>query len=162
MQQTATEKVEAAKKVADDAKAEQAKEVAKLQKVQDALMKELMSARKVRTTLEQQRQLALLEESQANQATQTPGQKVSGQILASRVVQQLELRKQSVIKLSHLPRPKFLHESHMCGVLRGQIHLTVLVWFMQHINLQALDGQIGIVLTQRYIRAIPSMFHSMN
>jgi cell wall-associated NlpC family hydrolase len=75
VQQTATEKVEAAKKVADDAKAEQAKEVAKLQKVQDALMKELMSARKVRTTLEQQRQLALLEESQANQANQTPGQK---------------------------------------------------------------------------------------
>jgi cell wall-associated NlpC family hydrolase len=75
VQETATEKVEAAKKVADDAKAEQAKEVAKLQKVQDALMKELMSARKVRTTLEQQRQLALLEESQANQATQTVGQK---------------------------------------------------------------------------------------
>ena len=65
----------AAKKAADDAKAEQAEEVAKLQKVQDALMKELLSARKVRTTLEQQRQLALLEESQANQATQTPGQK---------------------------------------------------------------------------------------
>jgi cell wall-associated NlpC family hydrolase len=75
VQETATEKVEAAKKVADDAKAEQAQEVAKLQKVQDALMKELLSARKVRTTLEQQRQLALLEESQANQATQTPGQK---------------------------------------------------------------------------------------
>ena len=75
VQQTATAKVEAAKKVADDAKAEQAKEVAKLQKVQDLLMKELMSARKVRTTLEQQRQLALLEEAQANQADQTPGQK---------------------------------------------------------------------------------------
>ena len=64
-----------AKKVADDAKAEQAKEVAKLQKVQDELMRQLMSARKVRTTLEQQRQLALLEESQASTATQTPGQK---------------------------------------------------------------------------------------
>ena len=74
-QQTATDKVAAAKKVADDAKAEQAKEVAKLQKIQDALMRELLSARKVRTTLEQQRQLALLEESQANQAEQTPGQK---------------------------------------------------------------------------------------
>ena len=47
VQETATEKVEAAKKVADDAKAEQAQEVAKLQKVQDALMKELLSARKV-------------------------------------------------------------------------------------------------------------------
>jgi len=73
-QQKATEKVAAAKKIADDAKAEQAKEVAKLQKIQDQLMKELMSARKVRTTLEQQRQLALLEEAQANQAGQTPGQ----------------------------------------------------------------------------------------
>jgi len=74
-QQLATDKVAAAKKVADDAKAEQAKEVAKLQKVQDALMRELLSARKVRTTLEQQRQLALLEESQANTAAQTGGQK---------------------------------------------------------------------------------------
>jgi cell wall-associated NlpC family hydrolase len=75
VQQLATDKVAAAKKVADDAKAEQAKEVAKLQAVQDKLMKELLSARKVRTTLEQQRQLALLEESQANTATQTGGQK---------------------------------------------------------------------------------------
>ena len=75
VQQTATDKVAAAKKVADDAKAEQAKEVAKLQAVQDKLMKELLSARKVRTTLEQQRQLALLEESQANTAAQTGGQK---------------------------------------------------------------------------------------
>jgi cell wall-associated NlpC family hydrolase len=71
----ATEKVEAAKKVADDAKEEQAKEVAKLQKVQDELMRQLNSARKVRTTLEQQRQLALLEESQANTAAQTGGQR---------------------------------------------------------------------------------------
>ena len=75
VQLVATQKVEAAKKVADDAKAEQAKEVAKLQKVQDELMRQLMSARKVRTTLEQQRQLALLEESQTGTATQTAGQK---------------------------------------------------------------------------------------
>ncbi len=75
VQQLATDKVAAAKKVADDAKAAQAKEVAKLQAVQDKLMKDLLSARKVRTTLEQQRQLALLEESQANTATQTGGQK---------------------------------------------------------------------------------------
>lgn len=73
-QQKATDKVAAAKKTADDAKVEQAKEVAKLQKVQDQLMRDLLSARKVRTTLEQQRQLALLEEAQANQADQTPGQ----------------------------------------------------------------------------------------
>ena len=75
VQQKATEKVAAAKQIADDAKAEQAKEVAKLQKVQDAIMKELASAKKVRTTLEQQRQLALLEESQANTAANTAGQK---------------------------------------------------------------------------------------
>ena len=74
-QQKATDKVAAAKKIADDAKAEQAKEVSKLQKVQDAIMKELASAKKVRTTLEQQRQLALLEESQANTAANTAGQK---------------------------------------------------------------------------------------
>jgi cell wall-associated NlpC family hydrolase len=74
VQQKATDKVAAAKRTADEAKAEQAKEVAKLQKVQDQLMKDLLSARKVRTTLEQQRQLALLEEAQANQAGQTPGQ----------------------------------------------------------------------------------------
>ena len=75
VQQVATDKVAATKKLADDAKTEQAQEVAKLQKVQDELMRQLMSARKVRTTLEQQRQLALLEESQANTATQTGGQK---------------------------------------------------------------------------------------
>lgn len=75
VQQLATDKVAAAKKVADVAKAEQEVEVAKLQKVQDALMRELLSARKVRITLEQQRQLALLEEAQANQAEQTTGQK---------------------------------------------------------------------------------------
>ena len=74
VQQKATEKVAAAKKTADDAQSEQQKEVARLQKIQDDLMKELMSARKVRTTLEQQRALALLEESQANTATFTPNQ----------------------------------------------------------------------------------------
>ena len=75
VQQIATDKVAATKKVADDAKAEQAKEVAKLQKVQDELLRQVLSAQKVRTTLEQQRQLALLEESQAGTAAQTSGQK---------------------------------------------------------------------------------------
>ena len=70
----ATEKVAAAKKVADDAKALQQKEVDKLRAVQDKLIKELSKARNVRVTLEQQRQLALLEEAQAGQAAQTPGQ----------------------------------------------------------------------------------------
>lgn len=70
----ATEKVAAAKKVADDAKALQQKEVDKLRSVQDALIKELTKAKNVRITLEQQRQLALLEEAQAGQAAQTPNQ----------------------------------------------------------------------------------------
>jgi len=70
----ATEKVAAAKKVADDAKALQQKEVDKLRAIQDQLIKELSRAKNVRVTLEQQRQLALLEEAQAGQAAQTPGQ----------------------------------------------------------------------------------------
>jgi peptidoglycan DL-endopeptidase CwlO len=70
----ATEKVAAAKKVADDAKALQQKEVDALRAVQDKLIKELAKARSVRVTLEQRRQLALLEEAQAGQAAQTPGQ----------------------------------------------------------------------------------------
>jgi cell wall-associated NlpC family hydrolase len=74
VQETATAKVAAAKKVADDAQALQQKEVDKLQAVQDKLMKELASARNVRVTLEQQRQLALLEESQANTASTTINQ----------------------------------------------------------------------------------------
>ena len=69
IQVTATAKVAAAKKVADDAQALQQKEVNKLQAVQNQLMKELASARNVRVTLEQQRQLALLEENQATIAT---------------------------------------------------------------------------------------------
>ena len=73
-QADATERVEEAKKEADSAEAEQQKEVDKLQKVQDQLARELNSARKVRLTLEQQRQLALLEEENARRAEQTPGQ----------------------------------------------------------------------------------------
>ena len=73
-QVTATAKVAAAKKVADDAQALQQKEVNKLRAVQDKLMQELATARNVRVTLEQQRQLALLEESQANTAANTINQ----------------------------------------------------------------------------------------
>ena len=97
-QQKATDKVAAAKKVADDAKAAQAKEVAKLQKIQDQLMKELLSARKVRTTLEQQRQLALLEEAQANQAGQTAGQ--------SKVWPDIGFKGRSTIRTSQAQRLK--------------------------------------------------------
>ena len=74
IQVVATAKVEATKKVADAAQALQQKEVDKLRAVQDKLIKELASARNVRVTLEQQRQLALLEESQANTATTTINQ----------------------------------------------------------------------------------------
>ncbi len=74
VQAIATAKVAAAKKTADDAQALQQKEVDKLRAVQDKLMKELAKAKNVRVTLEQQRQLALLEESQANTATTTINQ----------------------------------------------------------------------------------------
>jgi len=74
LQVTATAKVAAAKKVADDAQALQQQEVNKLQAVQNKLMQELASARNVRVTLEQQRQLALLEENQATIATTTINQ----------------------------------------------------------------------------------------
>ena len=74
-QETATAKVAAAKKVADDARTEQQKEVDRLQAIQDKLARDLASAKRVRITLEQQRALALLEESQANTAANTGGQK---------------------------------------------------------------------------------------
>lgn len=74
VQEAATAKVAAAKKVADDAQALQQKEVDKLRAVQDKLMKELSKARAARVTLEQQRQLALLEESQASTAAVTINQ----------------------------------------------------------------------------------------
>lgn len=74
IQAVATAKVAAAKKTADDAQALQQKEVDKLRAVQDKLIAELAKAKNVRITLEQQRQLALLEESQANTATTTINQ----------------------------------------------------------------------------------------
>ena len=74
VQAAATAKVAAAKKVADDAQALQQKEVNKLRAVQDALIAEFAKAKNVRVTLEQQRQLALLEESQANTAATTINQ----------------------------------------------------------------------------------------
>ena len=67
----ATQKVAQAKAEADQARAEQQKEVDRLQKIQDQVLKELNSARKTRVTLEQQRQLALLEEANANIADNT-------------------------------------------------------------------------------------------
>jgi cell wall-associated NlpC family hydrolase len=74
IQAVATAKVAEAKKIADDAQTLQQKEVNKLRAVQDKLIAELAKAKNVRITLEQQRQLALLEESQANTATTTINQ----------------------------------------------------------------------------------------
>jgi len=73
-QVAATNKVAAAKKIADDAKAAQQVEVDKLKIVQNRLAVELVQAKNTRVTLEQQRQLALLEEANANIAANTPGQ----------------------------------------------------------------------------------------
>ena len=69
-----TEKVAVAKKEADAIRDAQQKEVDKLQAVQDKLQKELASARKVRLTLEQRRQLALLEETRSTEASKVPNQ----------------------------------------------------------------------------------------
>lgn len=73
-QAAVTVRVAAAKKEADDARSEQQKEVDKLQAVQDKLQRDLASAKKVRITLEQKRQLAILEETRANEATKTKTQ----------------------------------------------------------------------------------------
>ena len=73
-QAEATVKVAAAKKAADEAAAMQQEEVNKLQAVQDKLAKELAVAQKKRLTLEQQRQIALLEEANAGIAAITPDQ----------------------------------------------------------------------------------------
>lgn len=73
-QRVVTIRVAEAKKEADDARAEQQKEVDKLQAVQDKLQRDLASAKKVRITLEQRRQLAILEETRANEATKVTGQ----------------------------------------------------------------------------------------
>lgn len=69
-----TEKVAVAKKEADAIRDAQQKEVDKLQAVQDKLQKELASARKVRLTLEERRQLALLEETRSTEASKVPNQ----------------------------------------------------------------------------------------
>jgi peptidoglycan DL-endopeptidase CwlO len=73
-QRVVTIRVADAKQEADDARAEQQKEVDKLQAVQDKLQRDLASAKKVRITLEQRRQLAILEETRANEATKVTGQ----------------------------------------------------------------------------------------
>ena len=73
-QEVATVKVAETKKVADKAKAAQQKEVDKLRAVQNKLATELAKAKNFRVSLEVQRQLALLEESNAATATKTPNQ----------------------------------------------------------------------------------------
>ncbi len=73
-QRVVTVKVASAKEEADGAKAAQQKEVNKLQAVQDKLQRDLASAKRVRITLEQKRQLAILEETRANEAKKVKGQ----------------------------------------------------------------------------------------
>jgi cell wall-associated NlpC family hydrolase len=69
-----TVRVAAAKQEADDAKVEQQKEVNKLQAVQDKLQRDLASAKRVRITLEQKRQLAILEETRSIEASKVKNQ----------------------------------------------------------------------------------------
>lgn len=73
-QRLVTIRVADAKQEADAARTEQQKEVDKLQAVQDKLQRDLASAKKVRITLEQRRQLAILEETRATEATKVTGQ----------------------------------------------------------------------------------------
>lgn len=73
-QRVITVKVAAVKKDADDAKEVQQKEVSRLQAIQDKLQRDLASAKKVRITLEQRRQLAILEETRANEASKVKNQ----------------------------------------------------------------------------------------
>ena len=70
-QVVATAKVAATKKIADDAKALQQKEVNRLLAIENQLMAELAKARNIRLTLEQQLQLAQLEEANAAIASTT-------------------------------------------------------------------------------------------
>ena len=70
----AAAKVAEAKKAADDAQSAQQKEVTRLQGIQNQLMAELSKAKNFRITLEQQRQLSLLEEASADIAANTPNQ----------------------------------------------------------------------------------------
>ncbi len=73
-QASATNKVAAAKKVAEAIKTSQQQEVDSLMALQNQLMSELAKAHNVTVTLEQQRQLAILEEQRANTAARTSGQ----------------------------------------------------------------------------------------
>jgi len=70
-QAVATAQVAATKKSADDAKAIQQKEVNRLLAIENQLMAELSKARNIRLTLEQQLQLAQLEEANAAIASTT-------------------------------------------------------------------------------------------
>lgn len=72
-QETAIIKVASTKKSAEDAEARQQGEVDRLQAIEDELLKQLASAKKKRVTLEQIRQIALLEESRSNKADRTSG-----------------------------------------------------------------------------------------
>lgn len=107
-QRVITVKVAAVKKDADDAKVAQQKEVSRLQAIQDKLQRDLASAKKVRITLEQRRQLAILEETRANEATKVknqskiwktggPNGKSSSRTTAAQRAQAVEFAKRQVL-----------------------------------------------------------------
>lgn len=74
VQAKVTAEVAISKQEAEDAQAAKQEEVDKLQAIQDKLQRELASAKKVRLTLEQRRQLAILEETRATEASKVSGQ----------------------------------------------------------------------------------------
>ena len=74
VQAKVTAEVALSKQEAEDAQRAKQEEVDKLQAIQDKLQRDLASAKKVRLTLEQRRQLAILEETRAAEASNVSGQ----------------------------------------------------------------------------------------
>lgn len=97
-----------------------------MQAVQDKLLRELASAKRVRVTLEQQRQLALLEEANANQAEQTINQsKVWPDIgfPTKAIVRSTEAQR---LKAVEFAKNKYKRGSLISGEVKARIPLTVL------------------------------------
>ena len=135
-QEVATKKVEATKIEADAARNAQQKEVDKLQKIQDQILKELLAARKTRVTLEQQRQLALLEEANASIANNTaiytkiwPDIGFKGRS-ASRSTPEMRAAAVEFAKKQVLARKPYIWGSE------GPNSLIVRAWFMRLIALR--------------------------
>jgi hypothetical protein len=150
-QAAATIKVASAKKAAEVAQAMQQEEVDKLQAVQDKLAKELAVAQKTRVTLEQQRQLALLEESNAGRAVLTPDQsKIWPDIgftgrSSTRSTEAMRAAAVEFASKQVLAKKRYVWGSDDLQPL------TVLVWFTPPTVMLVLVGQIGIDLTPHFI-----------